>query len=322
MSTIYTNPGAQFESKLTNAPSGLVGTLHVQIIRDSDGSVVLARTTAGIVESPAASGRYVFTHAAPTLEDQYTVLWDRGSVTPENTAEDTLLVNSDLVSLIEGESPTILSVADYKTLRNIPPGDTTRDASLALAAKSATDAILQYTDRNFLDAEVEEARTFTYNYSGILEIDDCTEVVSVTHNGATLAEGNDYIAEPDRGPGQTFYWLDLSGVIGPSPEMGFKQNLDVLARRAYPQGRRTVTRIVVTAKWGWPAGGPPASVTLAAAWLMDDAAPATDPASTGHQAEAIADLSYVNSSPEQKSEPTTLPPRVLALLEPFRRIGV
>lgn len=90
--TIYARSGKPFFSELDNAPTGLVGTIGVQVLRKSDNVAVVARTTTGIVESPAGSGRYVFSGTAPLAAGSYTVFWDQGSVTPETTAADDLEV--------------------------------------------------------------------------------------------------------------------------------------------------------------------------------------------------------------------------------------
>lgn len=94
--TIYSAPGATFFSELDSAATGLVGTVGVRLIRKSDEVVVTARTTAGIVEFPAGSGRYVFTGTAPAVAGAYTVFWDTGTVTPSTTASDDLVVTYNL----------------------------------------------------------------------------------------------------------------------------------------------------------------------------------------------------------------------------------
>lgn len=97
--TIYSLPGAVFYSELDNAPTGLVGTVAVRLLRKSDDVTVTARTTAGIVESPADSGRYKATMVAPNVEGAYTVFWDKGEVTPTTTATDDLVVTANLPEL-------------------------------------------------------------------------------------------------------------------------------------------------------------------------------------------------------------------------------
>lgn len=101
--TIYSAPGATFYSILDNTPTGLVGTLGVRIIRNSDDVEVSARTTAGITESPAGSGRYKAALQAPEVKGTYTVLWDTGTVSPSTTATDDLTVTSAPPSFAEAE---------------------------------------------------------------------------------------------------------------------------------------------------------------------------------------------------------------------------
>jgi hypothetical protein len=118
--TIYSGPGATFYSDLDNAPTGLVGTVGVRIIRKSDEATVLARTTAGIVEVPAGSGRYVATLVAPLTQGDFTVFWDTGTVTPTTTATDDLVVTNN--------PPT----------GGVEPGGGTRPYSYAAAADVQT----------------------------------------------------------------------------------------------------------------------------------------------------------------------------------------
>ena len=88
---IYALPGgASIAAVLSNAPTGLVGTLGVQIL-DSTGAPVVARTTAGIVEKPVGSGEYIATLTAPVTVGSYIVFWDHG-IEPGATADEELIV--------------------------------------------------------------------------------------------------------------------------------------------------------------------------------------------------------------------------------------
>lgn len=95
--TIYIKPGDTLFSDLENAPTGLIGTVGVTIIQNSDQSIVSARTTEGIVEFPVTSGRYQFSGEGPSTEGSFTVFWDWGAG-PENNASDDLIVTSKLPS--------------------------------------------------------------------------------------------------------------------------------------------------------------------------------------------------------------------------------
>jgi hypothetical protein len=91
---IYAAPGATFEASAEGAPTGLVGTIGVQIIDTPGGPVVLARTTAGIAENPAGSGIYSVELVAPDDAGTYTVVWDTGGASPIYRS-DTLEVTYD-----------------------------------------------------------------------------------------------------------------------------------------------------------------------------------------------------------------------------------
>lgn len=55
--------------------TGLTGTLGVQIV-SAAGTVLVARTTAGITESPVGSGRYVKTYSADPANYPIEHIWD------------------------------------------------------------------------------------------------------------------------------------------------------------------------------------------------------------------------------------------------------
>lgn len=73
-------PGATIYPTLDAAPTGLVGTLEIRVTRDSDNVDVYGPETAGIIESPVASGRYVATIpiALDVTFGEYSVVWDNG----------------------------------------------------------------------------------------------------------------------------------------------------------------------------------------------------------------------------------------------------
>lgn len=84
---IYARPGSTIEATLTNAATGLTGTLGVRIV-DGAGGTTTARTTSGIVEHPAGSGIYTATIEAPDTAGSYVIAWDTGGATPIWAAED------------------------------------------------------------------------------------------------------------------------------------------------------------------------------------------------------------------------------------------
>lgn len=91
---IYVTPGSNFQSNMDNAPAGLVGTVGVRIIRDSDGVTVVARQMTGIIELVAGAGVYRAQLTAPETPGEYTIFWDTGVVGPKTTATEDLIVNA------------------------------------------------------------------------------------------------------------------------------------------------------------------------------------------------------------------------------------
>lgn len=208
----------------------------------------------------------------------------------------------------------ILSLAEYKTRRELTEASKERDEALEAALEAAEDAVLNYTGRDFSTAQAVETKTYTYDGSGILETDDFVDVTAVSVEGSALSSLN-FAAGPREG--QTFYWLDFTGVPRQSPQMGFTRNLDTIFEREGGRGGRRYSQVSVTAKFGWP-GGAPGSVKQAVTWLVDEfAKPEGNQGEV--QAEAIANLSYVY---QRISEENTLPPRVTTLLDPYRRLAL
>lgn len=208
-----------------------------------------------------------------------------------------------------GGSGAIMTLADYNARRELVEASPERDEATEAALAAAEDAVLQHTGRDFTQPAGAETRSYVYDGSGILEVDDFTNATAVTIDGASQIGG--WTAGPREGA--TFYWIDFGGVRRESPEMGFSRNLDTIA----PRTGRYRSTVNLTAEFGWPAAAPP-SIKQAVTWLTDEMRK-----STGNQgdvqAEGIADLNYVY---QRISESTSMPARVLALLEPFRRISL
>lgn len=322
--TIYAHAGATTFSELDGAPTGLVGTIGFRLIRKLDNVTVAARTTAGIVESPAGSGRYQATFTAPTAQGDYTVFWDLGSISPETTTSDDLVVTNDLAAIIEGEPNRILSLAEYRARRKLNEASKERDEALEAALSSAEDAVLQYTNRDFTTATVIETREFPWEaHTMILETDDFVgkptgisfEVPGV--GGVGAFPPNAFWLGPREGT--THYYIDFTPSKNLSTAsigaMGFMRNLDTYFGRG---GGVDYVTVHVTAEFGWP-GAAPASIKQAVTWLVDEFCK-SDGTQGDIQAEAIADLSFVYQ--RIREEEHELPARVMALLAPYRRISL
>jgi hypothetical protein len=321
--TIYAHPGAVAFSELDGAPTGLVGTIGYRIIRKSDNVEVVARTTAGIIESPAESGRYQATFTAPTAKGEYTVFWDLGTVSPETTTADDLVVTNNLAEVIEGEPGRILTLEEYKARRKKTEASVEADEALEAALLSAEDAVLQYTGRDFTTAQAVETREFPWElHTTVLETDDFVgKPSSITFEVPGIGSAapfptNVYWLGPREGP--TYYYIDFTPAANlSSPSvgvMGFTRNLDTYFGQG---GGIDAVTVKVTAEFGWP-GGAPASVKQAVTWLVDEFCK-SEGTQGDVQAEAIANLSYVY---QRISEENTLPARVTTLLDPYRRLAL
>lgn len=217
----------------------------------------------------------------------------------------------------------ILSLAEYKTRRQITEASSERDEAIEAALASAEDAVLQYTGRDFTTAEALETREFPWEvHTAILETDDFVgkptaitlEIPGV--GGAASLPLNAYWLGPREGP--THYYIDFTpahNLSSPSiAAMGFTRNLDTYFARG---GGADAVTAKVTATFGWP-GDAPASIKQAVTWLVDEFRK-SEGTQGDVQAEAIANLSYVY---QRISEENTLPPRVTTLLDPYRRVAL
>jgi hypothetical protein len=174
-------------------------------------------------------------------------------------------------------------------------------------------------------------RTFEYDGSGYLDIDDCQAVTAVA---LSFTLGPDQILDPTyqwrpkpfNAPvhGQAYYYLEIAGAYpwGLDPEMGFMQNLDMLAR----EGRLTAQMPVakVTATWGWPAI--PQDVKLAALWTLEgwgagDAGPTT-PGVVSESIEGYARSFGGTGAAEAERTLLAIPNRARDLLSQYQTINV
>jgi hypothetical protein len=108
---IYAQADTEFEATTDPVPSGLVGTIGVQITDTPTGTVVTPRITSGIIESPAGSGLYAITLTAPSTAGTYSIIWDTGGSTPKYGRED-LVVTTGFPSAVVPSGPHYASEAD------------------------------------------------------------------------------------------------------------------------------------------------------------------------------------------------------------------
>jgi hypothetical protein len=205
-------------------------------------------------------------------------------------------------------TPTLL----YNAL-NVAPGDLSPQEvdKYAEAIAAASAAVRAWTDRNFEAATgTATTRTFEYDGSGVLEIDDCTSVTGVA---VTVPNGVDrsltpveFSPRPFEGP--IFDYITMSPSWGQiSREMGFTRNLD---RYEGPLGYQPT--IKVTATWGWPEI--PADVRRAVIWtavaLVENPRPFISESIEGYSR-------TIGPAPFD-----AIPQRAAALLAPYTKIKV
>lgn len=138
----------------------------------------------------------------------------------------------------------LVTLADLKTALGITDADS--DTRLQQAIENASAAIRSYVDRPFeTPVTASSTRSYAYDGSGVLEIDDAQTVTAVVQDGITLT-ADEYSAEPFLAP---ITWLFLPPYSRPgSPEMGFTRNLDRLWWKTYEAPQI----VQVTGTWGWP----------------------------------------------------------------------
>lgn len=113
---IQVTPGTYFDALCVGFDSGLVGTIGVQIVDDTD-TTVYGRTTNGITESPPASGVYHVSLLSPIDKANYLVQWDTGVISRPTVAIEELRVTDETEPIFSVPGGTYESIA-----RGFPTG--------------------------------------------------------------------------------------------------------------------------------------------------------------------------------------------------------
>lgn len=198
----------------------------------------------------------------------------------------------------------LISLDTLKDAIGIAYSDSGRDLRLEQAIKNASAAIRTYTDRDFGTTLTTEVRTFLYDGSGTLEIDDCAagSITAVTVSGSSLSSSQ-YLAQPDR-RSPVNYWIIFGGPLyGISPAMGFTYGLDTY------DYTRPVT-VTVNATWGWPVV--PDDVQQAAIYTAAAMAESPKP----YMAQQFENYSVQMPLPLADA----IPERAKSLLDPYQRL--
>lgn len=163
--------------------------------------------------------------------------------------------------------PDIVTLTEVRDLLGYDATNTVDDPQITALIPAASLTIQNYTDRDFGSTSVTEARTYQYDGSGYVDIDDAsliTAVEFVVPNATNISVPSDlWTALPYGSP--IFNYIQINDVYsGVNPAMGFERNLDVLYREGRLSAQTTV--VSVTATWGWPVV--PVDVKLATAWTI------------------------------------------------------
>lgn len=219
----------------------------------------------------------------------------------------------------------LVTLAEYKSA--IKETDSTNDAYHQAALDAAASAVLVYTDRDFGSTVATSSKSYWYDGSGILNIDDADTVHTVTFAGQAALPGTAWIAKTDGPPSITVYtylelpMIDWSGpsVVDSLGVMGFTSNLDQWLHRNRATRELQVT---VNADFGW-ATVPP-DVKRATIWTAANFEEVTPSGGEGGElsSKSVAEVSesWFAATPGTQGEATeAIPARARALLNPYAR---
>jgi hypothetical protein len=220
----------------------------------------------------------------------------------------------------------LITLQEYRDATRYTAVDPSYDTQVQAALKYASAAVRNFTGRDFGAANVTEDRTFEYDGSGYLDIDDASTVNTVT---LTTVGWTDQVVDvalwrampTRRDDAPVYYYIYMPAVTawGSSPYMGFTRNVDVLAA----EGRWGVQppMVKVNALWGWPTV--PDDVKQATIWAVEDWMATT--ASSAGPVTAHAIESFSESFGSRGGSPglvNALPQRSLDLLAYYAKVYI
>lgn len=222
--------------------------------------------------------------------------------------------------------PSIITLAEYKSLQGIQAGQVRDDAQISALLPAASRAVRTYAGRAFeITTGIATVRSFQYDESGFLDIDDATIITSISTDAGLVTQTyaldtTEWTAMP-QDDSDVFYYVLIHGgpYFGGSPEMGFQRNLD-----RYPISPRQPL-MSVTATWGWPVI--PDDVKLATALTVGElvAAPGKSEGLTSESIEGYARVwgsRTLGGGGGSASLNTALPNRARDLLASYQRVFI
>lgn len=216
----------------------------------------------------------------------------------------------------------LITLSEYKLA--IGETDATKDQFHQDALDAAEAAILNYTDRDFASTVVTGNKSYWYDGSGVLNIDDADTVNTVTFEGQTALPGAAWIAKTDGPPRLPVYtYLELPQIDWSRPAvidslgvMGFTSNLDQYLYRSRASRELQVT---VNADFGWPTVPP--DVKRATVWTASDFEEVTGGEAGDLSSKSVAEVSesWFGSNAGETFSQEAVPARARALLDAYAR---
>src|SRR4051812_15866207 len=117
----------------------------------------------------------------------------------------------------------LLTLSELRTARGDAPSDTSNDGRYTWMIPVASQLIRSYSGRDFGAAQITETRSFTYDGSGFLDIDDATSVQQVAIPDVTgigndlVLNANQWVAMPPRRDDSPVFWYIIVPGFGASP---------------------------------------------------------------------------------------------------------
>lgn len=228
--------GQTFTANAEGFPTGLTGTIGVQILAASGSTVIVERTTSGIVESPANSGSYIATLTAPSTPGDYRVYWDTGVISPSTTGEEEITV----LAYVSGNN--YVAADAFKATLSLT-GTSYANADIDSVLASASRGIDRACGRHFYSAT--ETRYYRPRDEWLIEIED-------------LAAAPDLLETDPSGDGSFLTTWTISRDYDLEPYNAVTDGFPYTHIRRRRRGSQffpcTVERSVkVTGTFGWPA---------------------------------------------------------------------
>lgn len=240
---IISPPSVAFEAIAQGFDTGLVGTIGVRVL-DGQGATTTARSTSGIVETPASSGVYTATITAPASAGQYVVHWDDDA---SSNASEQLLVTSDYLSPTSpADAVSLCTVEQVKRDPTLSAVGTTHDTLIAEVIGQASRDFLGESGREFVftkagsNPQAREIKVGGYYRDREIPIGDLSSTPTAV---SLLAED-----------GSTLATLTVSTDVEVLPRVRESWEPITALRLRYSAGGLSPShRLSVTGTWGWPA---------------------------------------------------------------------